>query len=730
MALSRNSQTIPITQRWLLGRAGPLFSKAKYGEQGYILQVALVAFLLLLIGTVAFATRAYSGFWGSVFQGTNREARDVAESAISDFQNTMNRVENRALLIKGGDGKNWSSTDYNDCTRPTENVTVGSGSSQVTYQQVRLDQPGTAVQSSAISRFTPSTDTSVLKNLDASDSSSSSRKMFRVESIQYLDSSRNSYSTIPEALKAGATRGLLRVSVVGQVTVNGVVSTARVIREFEVVPKCCTRSFGSNVYGGAVWGRDNAACPIKINAAGGNGIIGALNGDDLNNGNNTKIYDENGNIVSQAICFAGGLGGTTDLNGNVNSDCASGTAGGNKISYNPTKFDLTLPDYCSLNSDAAATCRTDPLSGTITGSISGTLLTIAAVPSGFSGIAVGQIVSGTNVAANTVITALGTGDGGVGTYTVSSSQSVASTNLTVRAPANSDAIVDVSSNNNNFMYYDTALNQVRICSATVSNGNPGQLTGFNAGTCKKLTSPGSDPLDACFYDVAKSLSAAQPYHIANCRVDRFSLNNGARLYIDTTAAKINLFVDQNKSATSSTEYFNGNGNPSVIHVHCYGTYRGGSANQVTLGALPVTTTQGSGNYQNSPCNSVPAATKSSGGFFQPCSAILSGCPKDFDLAELLNFYSLGSGKFTINGNSGNIGINIYAPNSLIVLNGGGNRLNYMGRLWADGITLNGGVTLNVLSTNPSFCGSETCPQPAGVSLFEYVARSFSHASAY
>ena len=166
-------------------------------------------------------------------------------------------------------------------------------------------------------------------------------------------------------------------------------------------------------------------------------------------------------------------------------------------------------------------------------------------------------------------------------------------------------------------------------------------------------------------------------------------------------------------------------------VHCYGTYRGGAnANTVTLGSLANTTTASGGTYATNPCNSVPPANNQSGGFFQPCSAILSTCPKDYDLAELLNFYSLGSGKFTINGNSGNIGMNIYAPNSSIVLNGGGNSLNYMGRLWADGITLNGGVTLRVLSSNPTFCGTEQCPQPAGVPAFDYIARSFSHASAY
>lgn len=62
-----------------------------------------------------------------------------------------------------------------------------------------------------------------------------------------------------------------------------------------------------------------------------------------------------------------------------------------------------------------------------TGSITTTVLTITAVTSGQLGI--GSEISGTGVAAGTVITALGTGLGGTGTYTVAT-QTVASTTIT------------------------------------------------------------------------------------------------------------------------------------------------------------------------------------------------------------------------------------------------------------------------------------------------------------
>lgn len=64
----------------------------------------------------------------------------------------------------------------------------------------------------------------------------------------------------------------------------------------------------------------------------------------------------------------------------------------------------------------------------VTGSIATTTLTVSALTSGQLGI--GSEISGTGITAGTYITALGTGLGGTGTYTVSASQTVASTTIT------------------------------------------------------------------------------------------------------------------------------------------------------------------------------------------------------------------------------------------------------------------------------------------------------------
>ena len=78
----------------------------------------------------------------------------------------------------------------------------------------------------------------------------------------------------------------------------------------------------------------------------------------------------------------------------------------------------------------ATILRVDLSSGTAargTASISGTTMTVTGTPTGT--FAVGQTLTGTGLAQGTQITALGTGAGGAGTYTVNYAQTVASTQI-------------------------------------------------------------------------------------------------------------------------------------------------------------------------------------------------------------------------------------------------------------------------------------------------------------
>jgi hypothetical protein len=67
----------------------------------------------------------------------------------------------------------------------------------------------------------------------------------------------------------------------------------------------------------------------------------------------------------------------------------------------------------------------------VTGSISNTTLTVTGVITGI--LEIGTVITGTGIATGTQITALGTGTGGVGTYTVNISQLVDSTAITANS---------------------------------------------------------------------------------------------------------------------------------------------------------------------------------------------------------------------------------------------------------------------------------------------------------
>lgn len=100
--------------------------------------------------------------------------------------------------------------------------------------------------------------------------------------------------------------------------------------------------------------------------------------------------------------------------------------------YNATKSSW-YPTYGSIGSIQSSSTLVSGTSVsmatcTFTGSISGTTLTASAVT---GTIAVGKLITGTGVTAGTTITAFGSGSGGAGTYTVSTSQTVASTSMTV-----------------------------------------------------------------------------------------------------------------------------------------------------------------------------------------------------------------------------------------------------------------------------------------------------------
>jgi hypothetical protein len=113
--------------------------------------------------------------------------------------------------------------------------------------------------------------------------------------------------------------------------------------------------------------------------------------------------------------------------------------------FNPTTINLTsATSYSGVATILQTALRAAaPVVATVTGAIAGTMLTVSAVTSGV--LAIGQVLSGTGITAGTTITALVSGTGGVGTYTVTPSQTASSTTISVSPGAPSVVYDSISS---------------------------------------------------------------------------------------------------------------------------------------------------------------------------------------------------------------------------------------------------------------------------------------------
>jgi hypothetical protein len=118
-----------------------------------------------------------------------------------------------------------------------------------------------------------------------------------------------------------------------------------------------------------------------------------------------------------------------DINASTWSTIGGGATGGgaNQAFYENDQA-ITASYTIGATKNAMTTGPISIVPIEVTGSISGTTLTVSAVTSGV--IYIGAVIVGTGVTVGTSITAFGTGTGGAGTYTVSASQTVASTTIT------------------------------------------------------------------------------------------------------------------------------------------------------------------------------------------------------------------------------------------------------------------------------------------------------------
>ena len=704
-------------------------------EAGNVLVISLITSVVLLIGLVALSSRTSGGLFGAVFQSKNREAREVAESALSAMIDTLNRTNNRYLLA-AGNGLAWAngagvvSTDSslrNPCTQYNS-----SGTKILDTSNKSLDLTKSAALDADIASYAAGAG---WKNLV----SGNSNLQYQVESILFLDSNRNSLASTDTSgrslITSGISRGLMRVVIQARVLRNGRYSYARVAREVEVVPKCCYRSFGRNKYGGGDWGRDERNCLITDPRTGGYGVLAALGGETNSNwgsANTLSIFEgANSQPLSTAICWNGNLDSTqSELTSTVSPLCTAGSLKlGSSVSLIPTKFNYQQPDprfatggcikvVSGVCSDTGLPARpTDEETHDEENENSGWQAASGAANDalwskyGYTASPGNWIVDRSD-ASHPIVWVAGYPEKAynpnctppennpgacdqprwfvVGQTTFNSSISTGGSVSSIDAATQTIA-------DKNYYFYDASSNTTKKCS----------LSGSSLSSCSALTS--------C-YSLESPVSGIgpSPYAEVFCNFNSFSIpssGGGKTFYVDTTNARMNFYL----TSTSATSYLDLGGSDKLVNVHC-------SSLTTTSSACSSAITWSQFQQQ---CN---------GGSGDPrCSSVVN---RPYDTGELFNIFGSGSGTFTFNGGVSGAGFNLYSPKSDVTVKGGGGSSgsscsspNLMGRIWADKLYMNGSSTLCTLATGPSFCTTVACPSGFGY-LYDLKARSYTQASGF
>lgn len=315
----------------------PWFRARHAGCHGFIAMVMLVL-MTLILGSLAIVARSSSGRLASAAQGRNREARDVVEAGITEITSELNKEPNRKLLVSGVGLASWSQGTadlsnplVNSCTRYSSSGSAGTITTP-TAKAVAFKNGWT--------------------NLVAGDSSRS----FRLVSVSYSNAARTQALSSPPSAEVttGQVKTLLRLTVEGRVSdaAGNVISTSRVVKEFEVVPKCCKRSFGRNSFAATVYGEDNRFCysgggltNITDAVA---AVVGGLSGGTIGSSNNQlSIYDNSTppQPVTRVLC-------RSDVPNppGPNSACIAQTMSLGKISVVPSLFNVSVPAWPGTSS--------------------------------------------------------------------------------------------------------------------------------------------------------------------------------------------------------------------------------------------------------------------------------------------------------------------------------------------------------------------------------------------
>jgi len=259
--------------------------------RGNTMVAGLLVIASLLVGTLGLVALVNGSKLGAFFSGEARDAQQVAEAGADQIIATFNQPENRQLLVAGSTPPSqWSTSNpalqspcvASDGTRPGSNNglptqrAVDFRDGQFRDPQnagtiVDADSPGQTKRSFRLVSVRYSAGErgrtnrrSIYRTFQANGSADgevlsqagdiSAGTSFNSLVNLYNQDGGEAQNGQP-ALIAGINSGLITLTVEGRFYgADGSFTTSTTTKEFEVLPKCCGGSFGSNDSGGVTYG--------------------------------------------------------------------------------------------------------------------------------------------------------------------------------------------------------------------------------------------------------------------------------------------------------------------------------------------------------------------------------------------------------------------------------------------------------------------------------------------
>jgi hypothetical protein len=331
--------------------------------------IVLLAVLGILIGAGTLVSRTTQGQLGSLANSQTYGARKAAEAGISRLIGEWNKQENRMLLASGSPASTWQTSNQwlrNPCTATTislSSATPIGGADLAAYRTGAWIQvvSGDTERRYRLRRVTfrksnrQISTTKYTQTEFGTDSSSvpSGEKEFPDMSTNTTTFEAPKPFTLGEA---NDSHGYLEVEVEGQVLRNDtVLASSRVVKEFQVVPKCCWRSYDRTLATGSppafeVYGNDSRACtPPSGFTPGKLAMLTGLNGGGLitDSGNSWSLRVEGLGMLNPIICTSphttcdGPDGDSLPDANQVEIDSSDGNIG-------VTSFNIKIPDPPAL----------------------------------------------------------------------------------------------------------------------------------------------------------------------------------------------------------------------------------------------------------------------------------------------------------------------------------------------------------------------------------------------